>query len=91
MQLQVDGGAKGKQIWTILSHWNISSTSFRCQRRYIFYNVNDQLLKRDKVTAVIYYYTKTELRNVTLPIQNNGGVNVAGKICSQVKPVIKLG
>ena len=34
VQLQEDGGAKSKQIWTILSHWNIGGSSFHYQRSY---------------------------------------------------------
>ena len=77
MRLQEDRGAKSKQIWTILSHWNIGGSSFRCQRSYIFYNANDQLVKRGKVTAVIYYYTTTEFYYAKRdsPLSEYGGVN----------------
>ena len=78
MRLQEDGGARSKQIWTILSQWNIGGSSFRCQRSYIFYNANDQLVKRDKVTAVIYYYTTTEFHYAKRdsPLSEYGGVNI---------------
>ena len=45
---------------------------------YIFYIVNNQLVKCDKVTAVIYYYTTTKFhyakRDSTL--SEYGGVNI---------------
>ena len=57
LRLPKDGRAKSKQIWTSLSHWNTDGLSSRCED-LLFGNV--QLLKRDMVTAVIYYYTTTE-------------------------------
>ena len=56
LRLQKDGRAKSKQIWTILSHWNTDGQSSRCED-LLFFNLeaNVQLLKRDMVTAVIYY------------------------------------
>ena len=34
--LQKDGGAKSKQIWTNLSHWNTGGTSYRCEELFFF-------------------------------------------------------
>ena len=45
LRLQKDVRTKSKQIWTNLSHWSTA---------------NVQLVNRDIVTAVIYYYTTTE-------------------------------
>ena len=63
-RFQKDGGAKSKQIWTNLSHWNTGGSRYRCEWGVIifFFNlyVNVQLVKRDKVTAVIYCYITTE-------------------------------
>ena len=61
LRLQKDGRAKSKQIWTNLSHWNLDGLSSRCED-LLFFNLeaNVQLLKRDMVTTVIYYYTTTE-------------------------------
>ena len=61
LRLQKDGRAKSKQIWTNLSHWNTDGLSSRCEN-LLFFNLeaNVQLLKRDIVTTVIYYYTTTE-------------------------------
>ena len=30
LQLQRGGGAKSKEIWTNLSHWNTGGSSYRC-------------------------------------------------------------
>ena len=59
LRLQKDGRAKSKQI--DLSHWNTDGLSSRCED-LLFFNLeaNVQLLKRDMVTTVIYYYTTTE-------------------------------
>ena len=66
VRLQKDGRAKSKQIWTNLSHWNTDGPAklslCRCEDLLFFLNLeaNVHLLKRDMVTAVIYYYTTTE-------------------------------
>ena len=59
MQLQEDEGAKSKQIWSILSHWDMDGSSFRCQRsRLLFFlQCERSACESDIVTAVIYYYT----------------------------------
>ena len=59
-----DGRAKCKQIWTNLSHWNTDGLSSRCEDLLFFFNLyaNVQLVKRDTVTAVIYYYITTEFQ-----------------------------
>ena len=31
LRFQKDGGAKSKQIWTNLSHWNTGGSSYRCE------------------------------------------------------------
>ena len=43
------------------THWNTGDSSYRCEKSY-FFNLypNVQLVKRDIVTAVIYYYIRTE-------------------------------
>ena len=60
LRLQKDGRAKSKQIWTNLSHWNTDGLSSRCEELYFVLSLikraNAQLVKRDIVTAVIYYY-----------------------------------
>ena len=42
------------------------------------HNANDQVVKRDKVTAVIYYYTTTEFHYAKRdsPLSEYGGVNI---------------
>ena len=61
LRLQKDGGTKGKEIWTNLSHRNTGDPSSRC-KELLFVNPNAsvQLVKRDIVTAVIFYYITTE-------------------------------
>ena len=61
LRLQKAGRAKSKEIWTNLSHWNRDGLSSRWED-LLFFNLeaNVQLLKRDMVTTVIYYYTTTE-------------------------------
>ena len=36
LRLQKDGGAKSKQIWTNLSHWNTGGQSSRCEELFFF-------------------------------------------------------
>ena len=69
LRLQKDGAAKSKQIWTNLSHWNTDGLSSHWEELLLlFFNLyaEVQLLKRDIATAVIYYYTTTEFRPVSL-------------------------
>lgn len=62
LRLQKDGGAKRKQIWTNLSHWNTGGSSYHCEE-FLFLNLclNVQLVKRDIVTPIIYYYIMTQV------------------------------
>ena len=63
LRLQKDGRDKCKQIWTNLSHWDTDGLSSRCEGLLLFFfnlYANVQLMKRDIVTAVIYYYITTE-------------------------------
>ena len=39
LRLQKDGGAKSKQIWTSLSHWNTGGSSYRCEELLLFFNL----------------------------------------------------
>ena len=49
------------EIWTNLSHRNTGAPTFRCEELLFFnLNANVQLVKRDIVTAVIYYYITPE-------------------------------
>ena len=79
--LQKDGGAKSKQIWMNLSHWNTGSWSFRCEESLIFFILyaNIQLVKHDIVITVIYYYTVTEFHYAKRDLPFNsayGGVRI---------------
>ena len=71
LRLQKDGGAKRKQIWTNLSHWNTGGSSYHCEE-LLFFNLylNVQLVKHDIVTAIIYYYimTRVSLRETWLSV-----------------------
>ena len=37
LRLQKDGGAKSKQIWTNLSHWNTGGSSYCCEELVLFF------------------------------------------------------
>ena len=42
LRLQKDGGAKSKQIWMNLSHWNTGGTSYRCEDLIIIFSCKPQ-------------------------------------------------
>ena len=79
MRLQEDGSAKSKQIWTILSHWNIRWFKVSLTEKLLFfYNAKVQLVRRDIVAVVIYYYIMTEFlySKRDFPLSEYGGVNI---------------
>ena len=73
MWLQQDGSAKSKQIWMILSHWNIGGSSFSLSEELYFLQCEQSALWN--VTKLPPSSTITQrpsfiTRNVTLPFQN---------------------
>ena len=61
LRFQKDGGAKSKQIWTNLSHWNTSGSDYRCEELLFLISLQERSAReRDIVTAIIYFYITTK-------------------------------
>ena len=93
LQLQKDGCAKSKQIWTNLLHWNTGG--YRCEE-LLFFNLhpNVQFVRRDIVTTVIYYYITTKFHYasfVTLAFQHGSvGIEVSYFCYKNIKISAKM-